>query len=60
MGDSLQVSRKRNIFTVSRGPEWEPQVIMHSSAPYSEEDIPTRWRDQQALVWREISLTDPL
>lgn len=30
---------------------WEPQFIMHATMPLSEEGIPTRLRDQQALAY---------
>ncbi|KAK5978129.1 hypothetical protein GCK32_020110, partial [Trichostrongylus colubriformis] len=33
-----------------KGPAWEPQFIMSASDPFSEENIPTRFLDQQALV----------
>ncbi|KAK5971791.1 hypothetical protein GCK32_015714, partial [Trichostrongylus colubriformis] len=33
-----------------KSPAWEPQFIMSASDPYSEENMPTRLRDQQALV----------
>ncbi|CAI4228129.1 unnamed protein product [Auanema sp. JU1783] len=34
-----------------KGPAWEPQFIMHKDAPLSEELMPTRVRDHQALVY---------
>ncbi|KAL6739612.1 hypothetical protein Aduo_013046 [Ancylostoma duodenale] len=33
-----------------KNPSWEPQFIMHATDPLSEEGMPTRIRDQQALV----------
>ncbi|EYB96178.1 hypothetical protein Y032_0152g2854 [Ancylostoma ceylanicum] len=36
-------------------PSWEPQFIMHATDPLSEEGMPTRIRDQQALVFFWIS-----
>ncbi|KIH57895.1 hypothetical protein ANCDUO_11909, partial [Ancylostoma duodenale] len=32
-------------------PSWEPQFIMHATDPLSEEGMPTRIRDQQALAY---------
>ncbi|PIO56163.1 hypothetical protein TELCIR_22442, partial [Teladorsagia circumcincta] len=32
-----------------KNPMWEPQFIMSAADPFSEESMPTRLRDQQAL-----------
>ncbi|CAJ0937326.1 unnamed protein product, partial [Mesorhabditis belari] len=34
-----------------RGSSWEPQIIIHATAPLNEENVPTRHRDQQVLAW---------
>ncbi|CAJ0600897.1 unnamed protein product [Cylicocyclus nassatus] len=34
-----------------KNPAWEPQFIMHATDPMSEEGMPTRHRDQQALAY---------
>ncbi|ETN76192.1 hypothetical protein NECAME_11858 [Necator americanus] len=34
-----------------KNPSWEPQFIMHATDPFSEENMPTRVRDQQALAY---------
>ncbi|CAJ0572534.1 unnamed protein product, partial [Mesorhabditis spiculigera] len=34
-----------------KSPSWEPQFILHESAPLNEEQVPTRHRDQQVLCW---------
>ncbi|CAJ0937213.1 unnamed protein product, partial [Mesorhabditis belari] len=31
------------------GSSWEPQIIIHATAPLNEENVPTRHRDQQVL-----------
>nr|CDJ93860.1 Hypothetical protein CBG08336 [Haemonchus contortus] len=34
-----------------KNPMWEPQFIMTATDPFSEESMPTRLRDQQALTY---------